>query len=168
MSYRNKFIALCTQRAKILARKLTWEEVITLATETHENLIKPTARGSNVPPPPEDVTKYSEAIEYPMDGQKWCDHYAAKGWIVSGRARMKDWKAACRNWKSSGWGQENGIALRKQAKNGHADARYIEPAGDWRLTAKALFKMIDLPATWKTWHDVPLNYREQIAKSHKS
>jgi hypothetical protein len=56
-----------------------------------------------IPPTPEQVTAYSASIGYPMDGQKWCDQYAAKGWSV-GRTKMKDWQAAVRNWKTNGWG----------------------------------------------------------------
>ena len=60
--------------------------------------------GKDVPPPPEAVTAYSASIGYPMDGKKWCDSYALKGWIVSGKTKMKDWKAAVRNWKANGYG----------------------------------------------------------------
>jgi hypothetical protein len=67
--------------------------------------------GKEMPPPPAFVTAYSASIGYPIDGQKWCDSYAAKGWIVSGKAKMKDWHAAVRNWKTNRWGRDNGIAL---------------------------------------------------------
>lgn len=56
-----------------------------------------------IPPTPEQVTAYSASIGYPMDGQKWCDQYGAKGWIV-GKTKMKDWQCAVRNWKTNGWG----------------------------------------------------------------
>lgn len=62
-----------------------------------------------IPPTPEQVTAYSALIGYPMNGQQWCDFYAAKGWMV-GKTRMKDWQAAVRNWKTNGWGAGN-IAL---------------------------------------------------------
>lgn len=55
-----------------------------------------------VPPTPDEVTVYAQEIGYPMDGQAWCDSYAAKGWMI-GKAKMKDWRAAVRNWKASGW-----------------------------------------------------------------
>jgi hypothetical protein len=61
--------------------------------------------GKDVPPPPEAVTIYSASIGYPLDGRAFCDSYAQKGWIVSGKARMKDWKAAVRNWKANNWGR---------------------------------------------------------------
>lgn len=59
----------------------------------------------DIPPTPEQVTAYSASIGYPLDGQAWCDSYAAKGWLV-GKAKMKDWQAAVRNWKRNGWGHE--------------------------------------------------------------
>src|SRR5690606_16518778 len=51
---------------------------------------KPKRQGF-VQPSPEEVTAYSLEIGYPMDGQAWCDSYAAKGWMI-GKAKMKDWK----------------------------------------------------------------------------
>lgn len=56
-----------------------------------------------IPPLPAWVTAYSASIGYPMDGQKWCDGYEQKKWMV-GRTRMSDWQAAVRNWKTNGWG----------------------------------------------------------------
>jgi len=125
------------------------------------------ALAHSIPPEPQWVTDYSAEIGYPMDGQKWCDAYAAKGWIVSGKAKMKDWKAAVRNWKSNGWGQDNRIALRKTKDASRNDARYKEPEGDWRATARHLFGLDALPAQWSTWFDVPLDYREKIARAHQ-
>ena len=54
------------------------------------------------PPTPEDVAEYSAEIGYPLNSQAWCDIYAQKGWMV-GRSKMKDWKAAVRNWKTNGY-----------------------------------------------------------------
>lgn len=56
-----------------------------------------------IPPRPEWVAAYSASIGYAVDGQKWCDQYEVKGWVV-GRAKMKDWQCAVRNWKSNRWG----------------------------------------------------------------
>jgi hypothetical protein len=67
-----------------------------------------------IPPTPDQVTAYSAAIGYPLNGQAWCDSYQTKGWMV-GRTRMKDWQSAVRNWKTNGWGQ-NGIALAPRHK----------------------------------------------------
>jgi hypothetical protein len=79
------------------------------ATTVHRNVI---------PPPPEAVTAYSASIGYAMDGQKWCDQYAAKGWMV-GKAKMKDWQAAVRNWKASRWG-EGTITIQAKAPSANA------------------------------------------------
>lgn len=67
----------------------------------HKGAGKP-PRSVFVPPTPAEVDVYSAEIGYPMNGQAWCDSYAQKGWVV-GKAKMKDWKAAVRNWKSQKW-----------------------------------------------------------------
>ena len=59
-------------------------------------------RKNFTPPTPEQVEAYSCEIGYPLNGQGWCDSYAQKGWMV-GKSKMKDWKAAVRNWKTSGY-----------------------------------------------------------------
>ena len=71
---------------------------------------KPAKARNAIPPAPEDVTKYSAEIGYPLDGAAWCDHYSVKGWMV-GKVKMKDWQAAVRLWKRSKWG-EQGIVIR--------------------------------------------------------
>jgi hypothetical protein len=59
-------------------------------------------RRAFAPPTPEEVTAYAQEVGYPMDGAAWCDSYAAKGWLI-GKAKMRDWRAAVRNWKAQGW-----------------------------------------------------------------
>jgi hypothetical protein len=121
---------------------------------------------TTIPPEPEWVTAYSAEIGWPMDGQKWCDNYAAKGWIVSGKAKMKDWQAAARNWKSNGWGADSKIYL-GPPKAKPIDYRYTpEPRGDWRMTARFILNVKELPAPWTDWAHVPPDYRAQIVKSH--
>ena len=121
-----------------------------------------------MPPHPDDVTAYSLERGYPLDGARWCDYYASKGWIVSGRARMVDWKAAVRNWQANGWGQEgpHPIALKKLPPK-PADPRYApEPKGDWRKTALRILNVEELPETWTSWGAVPQEYRGQIVTVH--
>ena len=36
-----------------------------------------------------------------MDAERFLDFYAAKGWMI-GKNRMKDWRAAVRNWERTG------------------------------------------------------------------
>ena len=80
----------------------------------------PKAR-NQIPPPPDEVTRYSAEIGYPLDGAKWCDYYAARGWLV-GRVQMKDWQAAVRNWNVNGWGEGSvRIAPKKSDPNNGRD-----------------------------------------------
>lgn len=56
------------------------------------------ARSSRfVPPTVDDVKDYAWENGYEIDAQRFVDFYASKGWMV-GRSKMKDWKAAVRNW----------------------------------------------------------------------
>jgi hypothetical protein len=49
-------------------------------------------------PTPEQVTEYAASIGFILDGEAFCDFYAAKGWKI-GQSPMKDWQAAVRTWK---------------------------------------------------------------------
>lgn len=50
-----------------------------------------------IPPTPNEVEEYCRGHDLAIDGERFCDFYASKGWLV-GRSKMKDWKAAARNW----------------------------------------------------------------------
>lgn len=49
------------------------------------------------PPSPQDVEAYSREQGHMIDGQRFCNFYASKGWKV-GSSPMKDWRAAVRTW----------------------------------------------------------------------
>jgi hypothetical protein len=51
-------------------------------------------------PTPQEVFEYAKSIGFYLDGSKFCDYYASKGWVV-GKSPMKDWKAAVRTWKQN-------------------------------------------------------------------
>lgn len=51
------------------------------------------------PPSPSEVSAYGSEIGYAVDGGRFCDFYASKGWIV-GKSPMRDWRAAVRSWKA--------------------------------------------------------------------
>lgn len=53
----------------------------------------------SVPPTLENVMGYCREMGYSMDAQRFIDFYESKGWMI-GKNRMKDWKAAVRNWAS--------------------------------------------------------------------
>jgi len=44
-----------------------------------------------------EVNEYFSATVLPAEGQKFFNFYESKGWMV-GKNKMKDWKAAARNW----------------------------------------------------------------------
>lgn len=50
------------------------------------------------PPTLEEVRDYVREAGLQMDPQRFFDYFTSNGWKVSGRAPMKDWKAAARNW----------------------------------------------------------------------
>lgn len=52
---------------------------------------------SRKPPTPAEVESYCAGRGEEIDGERFCDFYASKGWRV-GNAPMTDWKAAARNW----------------------------------------------------------------------
>lgn len=60
------------------------------------------------PPTPEEVAEYAASIGYAMDAERFCDYWAARGWEVRPRIRMKDWRAAVRNWRrqAAAWAAE--------------------------------------------------------------
>ena len=47
-----------------------------------------------------EVNEYFSATVLPAEGQKFFNFYESKGWMV-GKNKMKDWKAAARNWITS-------------------------------------------------------------------
>lgn len=51
------------------------------------------------PPSYDDVKAYCDERGNSIDPQRFIDYYQANGWKV-GKASMKDWKAAVRNWES--------------------------------------------------------------------
>ena len=65
------------------------------------------ARGGRVSfqkPAPDEVTAYAKEIGFDLDGEKFVDHYAARGWKYKGGVAMKDWRAAVRTWKKNDGG----------------------------------------------------------------
>ena len=62
---------------------------------SNEGIKKP--RPVFVPPTVENVSGYCQESGYSIDAERFVDFYASKGWMV-GKSRMKDWRAAVRNW----------------------------------------------------------------------
>ena len=51
-----------------------------------------------IPPPVELVRQYCRERRNSIDPEHFVDFYTSKGWMV-GKAKMKDWRAAVRNWE---------------------------------------------------------------------
>ena len=64
-----------------------------------------------VPPTLENVIGYCQEKGYKVDAQRFVDFYESKGWMI-GKNKMKDWKAAVRNWAR----QDNAKAVEKPIK----------------------------------------------------
>ncbi len=58
---------------------------------------KPPIRPGFSPPTVEEVKQYCREKGYCLDAERFADYYESNGWMV-GKNRMKDWKAAVRNW----------------------------------------------------------------------
>ena len=58
------------------------------------------ARAQRIPPTVEEVRTYCSERGNNVDPERFFDHYVANGWKV-GKAPMKDWRAAVRNWERS-------------------------------------------------------------------
>lgn len=50
------------------------------------------------PPTVEEVAAYCQERENSISPEAFIDYYASRGWMV-GKNKMKDWKAAVRNWE---------------------------------------------------------------------
>lgn len=70
--------------------------------------------GRFAPPTLEDVIGYCQEKGYKIDAERFIDFYSAKGWMI-GKNKMKDWKAAVRNWARS---QRQESTTKAPAKNG--------------------------------------------------
>ena len=98
--------------------KQSQANVANLAVNVNDNVLKEnTLKGVKekrfAPPTPENVRGYCREMGYTnVDAERFVDFYASKDWMV-GKNRMKDWKAAVRNWAR----QDHSSAAGKQKKN---------------------------------------------------
>ena len=75
-------------------QQLNTNELITKKSNTKGLVTK----ARNVIPPTEEmVQSYVLENGYNVNVQSFMDYYESKGWVV-GKAKMKDWQAAVRNW----------------------------------------------------------------------
>lgn len=67
-----------------------------------------------IPPTLTDVEEYCREKEISIDCQRFVDFYESKGWMI-GKNRMKDWRAAVRNWAR---GQRQELTTESPKKQG--------------------------------------------------
>lgn len=67
------------------------------------------------PPSQDEVRTYCQEKGYAVDAERFVDFYESKGWMV-GKNRMKDWKAAVRNWSRSQRQESTAEAGKRQGK----------------------------------------------------
>ena len=61
------------------------------------------------------VQEYFASQKFPaIEAEKFYNYFQSNGWLVGGRTKMKDWKAAARNWMINA----NKFAKRKDSKSG--------------------------------------------------
>ena len=53
--------------------------------------------GRFTPPSLDELNSFLKENSYSIDAQQFIDFYQSKGWMV-GKNKMKDWRAAVRNW----------------------------------------------------------------------
>lgn len=58
---------------------------------------KPPTRHTFSPPSVEEVRAYCTEKGYGIDPERFVDYYTSNGWMV-GKSKMRNWKAAVRNW----------------------------------------------------------------------
>ena len=68
--------------------------------DSYHDSSKPAQKSSKafIPPTLTEVTQYKNERQSPVDPEAFIDFYQSKGWMV-GKNKMKDWKAAFRNWE---------------------------------------------------------------------
>ena len=68
------------------------------------------------PPTAEEVESFARETGLRVDAARFCDYYASNGWMIGGKAKMRDWRAAARNWARKE-GERDG-SLRGRADRG--------------------------------------------------
>ena len=78
------------------------------------------------PPTEEEVAEYAEAKGYAdFETERFVDFYASKGWYV-GKNKMKDWRAAVRNWWRSQKDRNNRTNQTSNGTDKYANRRGCE------------------------------------------
>ena len=92
-----------------------------------ENTLKGVKEKRFAPPTQENVRGYCREMGYTnVDAERFVDFYAAKDWMI-GKNRMKDWKAAVRNWAR----QDQSPVVKKPAAKKNAFQNFEDRGTDY-------------------------------------
>lgn len=81
-------------------------------------------------PKPNEVQEYFASQKFPsVEAAKFYNYFQSNGWLVGGRTKMKDWKAAARNWMLNAKKFAGGKSVKPTANHLHANTNknYSEP-----------------------------------------
>jgi hypothetical protein len=81
--------------------------------EEESNVSQAKTRKRFTPPTLEEVRSYCQERKNNVDAQRFIDYYTANGWMV-GKNKMKDWRAAVRNWERN---SKPSIAVKQNASD---------------------------------------------------
>jgi hypothetical protein len=85
--------------AKIAPPQITTDTPANIAPELNKELNNNTYKGFT-PPTIQEVEEYTSTRPTKIDSERFIDFYLSKGWMI-GKNKMKDWKAAVRNWEKN-------------------------------------------------------------------
>ena len=95
---------IITNDNNVITNDNTVKQCITNITDTDTVTDTVLPKGNSIikrftPPTLPDVTSYfaEKGITDPKEAEKFIDFYSSKGWMI-GKNKMKDWRAAVRNW----------------------------------------------------------------------
>lgn len=89
-----------TEIAKIEDRRYKIEDK---RQKMNDGIDKPQKRF--IPPTRDEVALYCLERHNHVDADRFVDYYTSNGWMV-GKSKMKDWKAAVRQWERNPWTEE--------------------------------------------------------------
>lgn len=113
------------------------------------------SNGKARPDSVEEVAAYFAKIgiqNSQIEADKFWDHFSANGWRIGGKTPMRDWMAACRNWKRRKETYDGNSAFRGTG-NGNGSARTGSPSGQREIITPGTIESITSKARAILGHD---------------
>lgn len=83
------------------------------------------------PPSVDEIRAYCAERGNSVDPERFFDYYESNGWMIGGKSKMKDWRAALRGWE------------KRQGSYGGSEARKPVPASGDAYSTDRLLAMLD-------------------------